>query len=153
MSKKIQEIQNRHAVIKSLISTQEIYNQTQLVKVLKQKGINVTQATLSRDLTELGVVRVPTSSGLVYKIVAAGNESILKSHIAEEVISIDGNECLVVIKTFPGRAQGVALFLDKQNEPEFLGTVAGDDTIIVIPRTVKRAKKIIEKIKTILGIK
>lgn len=153
MSKKIEEIQKRHAVIKSLISSQKILNQTQLVKTLKQKGIKVTQATLSRDLNELGVIRVPTASGLVYKIIASGNESTLKSHIAEEVISIDGNECLVVIKTFPGRAQGVALFLDKQNDPEFLGTVAGDDTIIVIPRTVKRAKKIIEKIKIILGIK
>lgn len=153
MSKKIEEIQKRHSVIKSLLTMQEIFNQTQLVKALKQKGVKVTQATLSRDLKELGVIRVPAASGLAYKIIASGNESAIKSHIAEEIISINCNECLTVIKTFPGRAQGVALFLDKQSDPEILGTVAGDDTIIVIPRTVKNIKKIIEKTKILLGIK
>lgn len=151
MSKKLEEIQKRHTMIKSLIASQEIFNQTQLVKLLKQKGIKATQATLSRDVTELGILRVPTSNGLVYKLGAAGDESTLQNRIAEELISITSNECLIVIKTFPGRAQGVAVFLDKKSLPDSLGTIAGDDTIVVIPQSTKKIKKLIEQLKLILG--
>lgn len=153
MSKKLDDIHKRHSMLKNLISTKEIFNQTQLVKVLKQKGINSTQATLSRDLMELGVIRVPTEEGLVYKLGNSGDESALKSRVAEEIISINGNENIIVVKTYPGRAQGVAVFLDKQNNIEILGTIGGDDTIIVIPKSTKKIKKIIERIKTVLGIK
>ncbi len=153
MSKKLDDIHKRHSMLKNLISTKEIFNQTQLVKVLKQKGINSTQATLSRDLMELGVIRVPTEEGLVYKLGNSGDESALKSRVAEEIISINGNENIIVVKTYPGRAQGVAVFFDKQNNIEILGTIGGDDTIIVIPKSTKKIKKIIEQIKTVLGIK
>lgn len=152
MSKKLEEINKRHSLIKSLINSQEIHNQSQLVKILKQNGVRVTQATLSRDLNELGVVRVPAVNGAVYKIADSANQNTLKSHIAEEVISIDSNEQLIVLRTFTGRAQGVAVFLDKQNLSEILGTIAGDDTILVIPRSIKKLKTIIEQLKTILGI-
>ncbi len=153
MSKKLEEIHKRHSMLKNLISTKEIFNQTQLVKVLKQKGINSTQATLSRDLMELGVVRVPTENGLVYKLGISGDESVLKNRVAEEIISINGNENIIVVKTYPGRAQGVAVFLDKQSNLEILGTIGGDDTIIIVPKSIKKIKKTIEQIKTILGIK
>ncbi len=153
MSKKLEDIQKRHSLIKNLISTENIANQTQLQKVLKQKGIKVTQATLSRDLNELGIARMPTSKGHFYRIGAAGDEGTLKSRIAEEIISVKANENLIVIKTFPGRAQGVAVFVDKQNGSEILGTLAGDDTIIVIPRSIKKIKKTIEQTTKILGIK
>jgi transcriptional regulator of arginine metabolism len=152
MTKKLEDIQKRHSSIKTIVSSQEIYNQTQLVKVLKQKGIKATQATLSRDLTELGVGRVPTSNGLIYKLGAAGDEGTLKNRIAEEIISVNGNETMIVVRTFPGRAQGVAVFIDKKNDPEFLGTIAGDDTILIIPRSTKKIKKTNEQLKTILGL-
>lgn len=153
MSKKLDDIHKRHSMLKNLISSQEIFNQTQLVKVLKQKGIKSTQATLSRDLMELGVVRVPTENGLVYRLGVSGDESTLKNRVAEEIISITGNENIIVVKTYPGRAQGVAVFIDKQTSLEILGTLGGDDTIIVIPKSIKKIKKIIEQIKTILGTK
>jgi transcriptional regulator of arginine metabolism len=153
MSTKLEDIHKRHAMLKDLISSQEIFNQTQLVKVLKQKGIKSTQATLSRDLMELGVVRIPTANGSIYKLSAVGDESSLKNRVAEEIISINGNENIIVVKTYPGRAQGVAVFLDRQSNLEILGTIGGDDTIIVIPKSTKKIKKIIEQIKTILGIK
>lgn len=152
MSKKIEDINKRHSLIKALINSQEIHNQTQFVKLLKQNGVKVTQATLSRDLNELGVVRVPTSDGAVYKIADSGAQNAIKNHIAEEVVSIDCNEQLIVLKTFTGRAQGVAVFLDKQNQLDILGTIAGDDTILVIPRAIKKLKTVIEQLKTILGI-
>jgi len=152
MSRKFEDIQKRHSVLKEIISAQEISNQTQLVKSLKQKGIKSTQATLSRDLTELGVVRVPTSNGLVYKLSATGDETTLKYRVAEEIISINKNENLIVVKTYPGRAQGVAAFLDRKADQGIIGTIGGDDTIIVIPQSVKKIKKIVEQIKINLGI-
>ena len=153
MSKKLEDIQKRHSLVKNLILAGSISNQTQLQKVLKQNGIKVTQATLSRDLNELGIVRIPTSNGYSYKLGAAGDEAALKFRLAEEIISIKSNENMIVIKTFPGRAQGVAVFIDKQDAKESIGTIAGDDTIVIVPASVKKIKKTIEEIKTILGIK
>lgn len=153
MSKKLEDIQKRHSLIKNLITTQEVANQTQLQKILKQQGVKVTQATLSRDLTELGILRIPTPNGYAYKIGASGDELAFKYHLADEIISIKHNEILVIIKTFPGRAQGVAVFVDRQETSEILGTIAGDDTILVVPQSTKKIKKTIEQIKTILGIK
>ena len=153
MSRKLEDIQQRHSAIKNLIASKEILNQTQLQKILKKNGIDVTQATLSRDLNELGIVRIPSTNGIVYKINATGDENTLKTHIAEEIISIEANETLIVIKTFPGRAQGVGVLLDKKNPSECIGTLAGDDTIIIVPRSIKNIKKTIEQIKFILGIK
>ncbi len=153
MSRKLEDIQKRHSLIKTLIASQNIYNQTQLVKILKQKGIKVTQATLSRDLAELGVVRVPTSEGYVYKLDIEGGDGAIRTRIAEEIVSIELNECVILVKTFLGRASGVAVYIDKQNDPEILGTIAGDDTIIVVPKTIKNIKKVIEQLKLILGIK
>jgi transcriptional regulator of arginine metabolism len=152
MSKKLEDISKRHSLIKSTISSQEVYNQTQLVKLLKQNGIRITQATLSRDLSDLGIVRVPTPKGTVYKVGETGSQSAIKSHVADEVISIDNNEHLIVLKTFTGRAQGVAVFIDSKKQPDILGTIAGDDTILVIPRSIKKMKTIIEQLKTTLGI-
>jgi transcriptional regulator of arginine metabolism len=89
---------------------------------------------------------------LIYKLGAAGDEGTLKNRIAEEIISVNGNETMIVVRTFPGRAQGVAVFIDKKNDPEFLGTIAGDDTILIIPRSTKKIKKTNEQLKTILGL-
>lgn len=153
MSKKLEDIHKRHSAIKSIISARDIFNQTQLVKILKQEGIKITQATLSRDLAELGVARIPTPRGAVYRINAVGDEPTLRLHVAEEIVSIIANEALVVVKTFPGRAQGVAAFIDKSLFKESLGTLAGDDTIIVIPKSTKTIDKTVEQLKIILGIK
>jgi len=152
MTKKLEEIQKRHAQIKNLILSQEISNQTQLQKVLKQQKIKVTQATLSRDLTELGIARVPTPHGHIYKLNNSGIEQNLSSRIANEIISINNNECIIIVTTYTGRAQGVAEFLDRLNEPDIIGTLAGDNTIIIIPRSVKKIANTIKKIKTIIGI-
>jgi transcriptional regulator of arginine metabolism len=152
MTKKLEEIQKRHAQIKNLILSQEISNQTQLQKILKQQKIKVTQATLSRDLSELGIARMPTSHGHIYKLDNSGMDQTFSRRIANEIISINNNECIIVITTYAGRAQGVAEFIDRLNEPDIIGTLAGDNTIIIIPRSVKKIANTIKKIKTIIGI-
>lgn len=152
MSKKLEEIQKRHAQIKNLILSQEISNQTQLQKVLKQQKIKVTQATLSRDLSELGIARIPTPHGHIYKLDNSGSEQTFSRRIADEIISIKNNECIIVINTYAGRAQGVAEYIDRLEGRDILGTLAGDNTIIIIPHSVKKINEIIKKLKTIIGI-
>ncbi len=146
------EIAKRHAVIRSLITSKDISNQTELVKELRAKKIDVTQATLSRDLVELAIIRVPTEDGYRYELKTDTAEPALQRVTSEEVISIEANEHLVVVRTFPGRAQGVAFMLDAKKDNEILGTIAGDDTIMVIPRSVRRIKKTIKNISQHLGL-
>lgn len=148
-----EEITRRHAAIKSLITSRDIPNQTRLAKELKAKEIRVTQATLSRDLVELGIVRMPTENGYRYELKTNATEPALQGFTAEEIISMNANQNLVVIKTFPGRAQGVAFLLDSKKSKEILGTIAGDDTIIVVPKSIKRMKKTINTISQYLGLK
>jgi transcriptional regulator of arginine metabolism len=153
VSKRVEDIQKRHAVIKSLISGRDIPSQTHLAKALRSEGIKVTQATLSRDLTELGIVRVPYDGGHRYELRPTGAENALKVHLAEEILSVESNECQIVLKTFPGRAAGVAVMLDKQEDPDILGTIAGDDTVLVLPRSVKRIKQTKEQVEHYTGVR
>ncbi len=147
-----QEIAKRHSVIRALITSKEISNQTQLAKELKSKKIRVTQATLSRDLVELGIIRVPTENGYRYELKTGEADAVLQGFTAEEIISMNANEQLIIIRTFPGRAQGVAFLLDGKKDPEILGTIAGDDTIMVVPKSVRRIKKTITNITHHLGL-
>ena len=147
-----QEIAKRHAAIRALITTAEISNQTQLAKELKSKKIRVTQATLSRDLVELGIIRVPTNNGYRYELKTSETDAVLQGFTAEEIISMNSNEQLIIIRTFPGRAQGVAFLLDGKKDPEILGTIAGDDTIMVVPKSARRIKKTITNITQHLGL-
>ena len=147
-----QEIAKRHAVIKSLIASKDISNQTQLAEELWTKKIEVTQATLSRDLAELGIIRMPTEEGYRYELRTSSPEPALRGFTSEEVISVSANENLIVIRTFPGRAQGVAFLLDSKRDSEILGTIAGDDTIIVVPKSIKHIRKTINNISHLLGL-
>ena len=147
-----QEIAKRHAVIKSLIASKDISNQTQLAEELRTKKIEVTQATLSRDLAELGIIRMPTEEGYRYELRTSSPEPALRGFTSEEVISVSANENLIVIRTFPGRAQGVAFLLDSKRDSEILGTIAGDDTIIVVPKSIKHIRKTINNISHLLGL-
>lgn len=133
--------QKRHLAIIDLISSNPIGNQETLAQSLRKRGIQATQATLSRDLNELGVMRIPTGAGIRYALPGEPVEGQLRPIVAREVLAVKANESIILINTIPGRAQGVARYLDNQDDPEILGTVAGDDTVIVIPRSVKRIKR------------
>ena len=147
-----QDISKRHAVIKAIITSKDIANQTELVKELKAKKILVTQATLSRDLVELGIIRIPTEDGYRYELQSHEAEAHLRTITAEEIVSIQANENIIVIKTFPGRAQGVAVIIDGKKDTTVLGTLAGDDTIIVVPASVRQIDKTIKHVSQLLGI-
>lgn len=141
---------NRHFTIKEIIQSQPIPSQEELCVKLKKRGFDITQATLSRDLKELGVVRVHSEGGLRYALSAESEERKMKSLVGFEVMSIDSNEAMIVIRTLPGRAPGVASFLDSLHNPHFLGTVAGDDTVLVLPSSIKKIHATLLDIKDAL---
>jgi transcriptional regulator of arginine metabolism len=151
----------RHREILAVVEGEAIGSQDDLRRALKRRGHPVTQATLSRDLRELRVVRVPTADGYRYAPAASAGEQAagptgsggsMRSMAAMEVTGLDANEVSVVVSTLPGRAQGVAVWLDALRLPEVMGTIAGDDTILVMPRTVKHTPRLKSRLADILGM-
>ena len=140
----------RHFAIKEIIQSKSVPNQEELCLSLKKHGFEITQATLSRDLKELGVIRVRAGEGLRYALTTESEERKMKSLVGFEVTSIDANETMIVIRTLPGRAPGVASFLDSLHNPQLLGTVAGDDTVVVLPSTIRKINSALREIKNAL---
>lgn len=139
----------RQAKIKEIISNSEVSSQEDLCRFLESSGYETTQATLSRDLHELGIVRIPSETGFKYVFHLEDNDGALKQLIGVEIINVLHNESVVIIRTMPGRAAGVAVYLDRMKESHIIGTVAGDDSIIVIPDTHKNVVKLFEIIRNL----
>ncbi len=138
---------NRLLAIKEIIQSKPIASQDELVIELRKRSFDVTQATLSRDLRELGVVRIHAEGGVRYALSVESEERKLKSLVGFEIMSVDCNEAMIVIRTLPGRAPGVASFIDSLHSPEILGTVAGDDTVLVLPSSTKKTQAVMDSIK------
>ena len=139
----------RQSKIKEIVSNSEVSSQEDLCRLLESNGFETTQATLSRDLHELGIVRIPSETGFKYVFHLEDNDIALKQLIGMEIINVLHNESAVIVKTMPGRAQGVAVYLDRIKESNIIGTVAGDDSIIIIPDSHKNVAKLVEKIKSL----
>lgn len=142
--------QSRHFTIKEIVTQKRVSSQEELCEELRKAGYEVTQATLSRDLRELGIVRVHTEGGARYTLLKEEQERKLGSFIGYEVDSISCNESLIVIKTLSGFASGVAEFIDSLHHPDILGTIAGDNTIFVTPISVRKTKAVMKYIKKTL---
>jgi len=134
----------RHFAIKEILSTRQIASQDALRLELRKKGFAVTQATLSRDLKELGVGRISSGEGAHYMLQAEAEVQILRPVVGAQVISMKANESLIVIRTLPGCANAVGEFVDAQNPDDIIGTIAGDNTLLVIPQSHHRTKHIME---------
>lgn len=138
----------RLKAIKEIINTKKIFSQDELVKELKNKGFAVTQATISRDLHELGPVKVRNYKKEGYYCLENRfrKDNIFdfekfSSKFKNSVLSVSRANNTLVIRTYPGEAQGAAAVIDGMNFIEILGTVAGDDTIICIADNEKNADK------------
>ena len=136
--------------IKELLNSKLIGSHESLVKLLSDEGIQVTQATLSRDFAELGVIRTFTENGTRYILDSHESGKQIAKLIGFEILSVEHNESLVVIRTLAGRAQGIAHFIDRLNNPEILGTVGGDDTVLIIPSSQKSIPNLISLIKKMM---
>ena len=150
MSKKI-----RHNIIRELVQKHEIDCQETLLNMLQSKGFVLTQATLSRDIKELKIIKTPTSHGTyLYQLsgmIPAVQEDAT-SLSAFGFVSIEFSGQLAVVKTRPGYAMGIASEIDSKASEYILGTVAGDDTILVIPRENISRKEIIESLSKFIPI-
>lgn len=140
---------NRHAKILELIDKYEIETQEELADKLKKIGVDVTQATVSRDIKELRLVKVLMNSGKYgYSLINQG-ESFLSEKLLtvfkSSFISSDYANNIVVVKTLPGMAQAAASTVDAMKWTEILGTIAGDDTLIIICRAEIMAEKLVER--------
>ena len=139
----------RQFVIKQIIQEEKIANQEILLKRLHDRGFKTTQATLSRDLHNMGIVRVPTKDGYQYAISEEEGGHSFRKLVGMEILSVHHNESTIIVKTITGRAKGVALFIDQIKNPHILATVAGENAIIVIPDKVSNVaaiKKDLERI-------
>jgi len=139
--------QARQLKIRETLRLHEVGNQHDLIRLLEEAGIKVAQATLSRDCTEIGVVRSRGAGGYRLVLPEENPGNIIKGLVGVEVLSIESNETVVIIKTLPGRGHGVASFFDQMKNSPILGTVAGDDTVLVIPRSVAQISQVISYIQ------
>ena len=138
----------RHQLIVDLVNTHEVRSQSELADLLGRTGLHVTQATLSRDLVELDAVKVRGSDGaLVYAVPSEGGDRTphaphetlasrqrLARLCGELLVSAEGSANLVILRTPPGAANFLASAFDKAELPDVLGSIAGDDTVLVIGR-------------------
>ncbi|MCG8344199.1 MAG: arginine repressor [Chlorobiales bacterium] len=140
--------QNRQRKIKEILLNSEVSNQHELMQLLHNAGIEVAQATLSRDCSELGVLRSRTTTG--YRLIFPEDNpgQMIKGLVEMEIQNISANESTIVIKTLPGRAHGVGSFIDHLKNPKILGTIAGDDTVLVIPSSVHDIRSILDYIQS-----
>lgn len=145
----------RHDAILKLISEQNIETQQELTSALSELGFNVTQATISRDIKELRLLKQLNQNGrYIYTINEpnrekndANNMSLIFS---KSVISLEYALNTVVIKTLAGMAQGAAAALDSLHNPDYLGSIAGDDTIFVVTRSEEAAQNFCNKLKNLM---
>ncbi len=143
----------RQEAIRRALRMKRIATQQELVETLKREGIEATQATLSRDLAELGVLRVSRPEGAVYELetVSARATPQLRE-LGENVVSLAENESLVVVRTRPGMASALALAIDNARMPECLGTLAGDDTVFATPARGVPTRRLAVRIGGLLGL-
>jgi len=143
---------SRHNTILALLEEQELHNQDELRRALGRHGIKVTQATLSRDIRELQLLKTP--QGYRAHPNESPNEPALPSAerlVREFVRDVREAQNLLVLKTAVGSAQPVAAALDAEGWPEVLGTVAGDDTILIVSEENRTAERLAQRIRELIA--
>jgi transcriptional regulator of arginine metabolism len=149
--------QRQHRIAR-LLEEQVISSQVQLVELLATEGLNLTQATVSRDLEELGAVKVRIPGGqMAYAIPELAKdrvapEEVLKKVLGEFLVEATHSANLAVLRTPPGSAHVVASALDRAGLPDVLGTVAGDDTVLVVSPAPEGGQKISARLARLAGL-
>jgi transcriptional regulator of arginine metabolism len=144
----------RHAKIREMIVNQEIETQDELVELLYNAGFHVTQATVSRDIKEMYVIKVPLDDGR-YKYAMPTDQKYnptlrLKRALSDHFMSIDFTDHLVVMKCLPGTAGTICALIDLLEWNEIMGTIGGDDTILIICRTKEQSEICVEQLLALL---
>ncbi len=151
--------EERIAMIRKIISTEIISSQDELQSKLEEIGVEVTQATLSRDLKSLQVIKISDAmNGYIYRLPgkeiadqAADTSDLARMNfLAEGVIGIEFSGNLGVMKTLAGYAGGIALAIDNSRSAEIIGTIAGDDTILLVMREGVGRNDVVKALKTMM---
>lgn len=140
----------RHIKIKEIITNKEIETQDELVAALRSMNFHVTQATVSRDIKELHLIKVPSRNGR-YKYSLPLEQKFdptqkLKRTLQDHFVSIDYADHLVVMKSLPGTANVLGALIDNLEWEEIMGTISGDDTLLIICRNSEQSERIVGKI-------
>ena len=146
---------SQQAMILEIISQENIETQEQLLNRLQARGIRCTQATISRDIKQLHLMKEPIGQG-AYKYAVSGNRT--KLNVAEKlrtifrecIVSIDYAQNIVVVKTMPGLANGACSALDNMEMNDIVGSLAGDDTALLVMRNAEAAELLCQEIKDML---
>lgn len=145
---------SRHAKILEIIERHPIETQEELAEELKKSGYHITQATVSRDIKELKLVKVLDENGIYKYATMKEQDSMLNERLvkvfAESVLSIDYSGNIIVIKTFSGAANAACEAIDVFDFKEIVGTIAGDDTIFALVRNQENVEVVIEKLKKLM---
>jgi transcriptional regulator of arginine metabolism len=143
----------RQRRIVQILRRRAISSQEELAELLRRNGERVTQATLSRDLEELGAIKVRENGGVVYRLPEepSASDEWLQRMLHEFMLEVEASGTMVVVKTPPGGANAVARALDNAALKDVIGTVAGDDTIILVCREGVRGQTVARKLRSMAG--
>ena len=146
----------RQQKILELIEIYDIDTQEMMIDKLKEVGINATQTTISRDIRELNLVKGMSGRGN-YKYILPGvkkdrNTPVLNSVLTESVVGIEAAGNIVVVKTYPGMANALAVCVDSLEKPHIVGSVAGDDTILLVVRSEEIAIEVANDLKEVFSV-
>lgn len=145
----------RHKEILEIVGEQHIETQEELAEELRRRAYEVTQATVSRDIKELRLIKVPAGDGTYRYGIPEDRSAVLdadrmKRFFRDSVVYTDSSENIVIIKCLPGTAQAVAALVDGVGWHEVIGTVAGDDTIIAVIKPKSAVTKTLSRISELL---
>ncbi|EJQ99014.1 arginine regulator [Bacillus cereus MSX-A1] len=146
--------EKRQRLIKQVVREHEIDTQEKLVELLAEKGEIVTQATISRDIRELNLIKTVSSNGLtIYKNLTGDNiqaDTMFKKKLGEVVVKIDYINQLTIIKTLPGNAHVIGVLLDSLDWKEKVGCICGNDTCLIISKSQSDREILEERLKLIM---
>lgn len=150
------EKRRRISIIRELVATRPPSSQVELVQALAARGIDVDQSTISRDLREMGLVRLPGPEGTpVYGFPGeqppAASQGELAKGVRDFATGFEASANLVVLRTAPGNAHALAAILDRARLDEVAGTVAGDDTIMIVVRERHSAKRLAQRLNGMMS--
>ena len=146
---------NRQEKIIQLITENAIETQEEILVYLREHGFDVTQATISRDIRELKLMKGAGEGGIhKYTLPTRHHTAVPKfnSSLTESIVKIDAAENLIVVKTYPGMASAVGSCIDTFNIPEIVGCVAGDDAILVVVRTREEAAELRDRLRRMIEL-
>lgn len=147
----------RHAAILRVVRRKKVPSQEHLRALLRAEGFDVTQATLSRDIRELGLAKVAGPQGAAHYAPPPDGAAAIRPHLEQllptTLVSLDAVGPLVVLRTPMGAAQSLGVAIDEAGWRDVIGTIAGDDTVLVITRSARASRAVQTRFKTLAGLR